>query len=125
MSVWDKVHALLRDHGAQIVRTKKHVVWRFPDGRIWVHASTPSDVKAGENNYRDLRRFLGLNGSTKTGDYGEAGRRPVKESARTGVRLSRSSITQRKKFLTNFEPANTMGSRTIQEQLRCKIQSTS
>lgn len=51
----------LKAHGAEVVRQKKHVVWRFPDGRTLVHASTPSDSAcAWKNNWTDLRKMLGL-----------------------------------------------------------------
>lgn len=40
----DQIEDLLRSHGAVKERTKKHKVWRFPDGRMWVVAGTPQRV---------------------------------------------------------------------------------
>ena len=55
-----QVEELLKQHGAKLVRHKKHQVWRFPDGRVYVMSSTPSDYRAEDNNLRDLRRMLGI-----------------------------------------------------------------
>lgn len=54
----DKIHELLKTHGATLERTKKHKVWRFPDGRIWVVAGTPRSSQSHRNNYHDLCDFL-------------------------------------------------------------------
>lgn len=50
----------LKAHGAVLVRHKKHMVYRFPDGRTWTHASTPSCPHSMQNNFSDLRRMLGI-----------------------------------------------------------------
>jgi hypothetical protein len=56
----DKIESLLKQHGAKLERTKKHKVWRFPDGRIWVVAGSPRSSQSFRNNYHDLCRFLGV-----------------------------------------------------------------
>lgn len=55
-----EVDRILRERGAVLSRQRKHEVWRFPDGKTFVRASTPSDWRADLNNLRDLRRVLGL-----------------------------------------------------------------
>lgn len=56
----DKIESILKSRGAKLVRTKKHKVWRFPDGRIWVVSGTSSDERSYRNNYHDLCNFLGI-----------------------------------------------------------------
>lgn len=58
--VQNEIDALLKEHGAVLDRTKKHRVWKLPDGRIWVQGSTPSDVRAARNNLAQLRKMLGV-----------------------------------------------------------------
>lgn len=60
MTVSDEIQHLLKTHGAVLERKNKHPVWRFPDGRIFVHSSTPSDVRAERNNLSNLRKLLGV-----------------------------------------------------------------
>lgn len=57
---------LLREHRATLVRTKRHLVYKFPDGKTFVQACTPSDVHALDNQLRDLKRLLGINGDRGT-----------------------------------------------------------
>jgi len=57
----EKVVDALKSKGAALERAKKHAIWRFPDGTIWVTPQTPSDVRAWQNNWTDLRTRLGLN----------------------------------------------------------------
>lgn len=52
--------ALLKEHGAVLERSKKHRVYRFPDGKIFVMGSTWSDRFSEENNYRDLLKLLNI-----------------------------------------------------------------
>jgi predicted RNA binding protein YcfA (HicA-like mRNA interferase family) len=51
---------LLRNAGAMLAREKRHLIFRFPDGRIWVVPKTPSDAHAWRNNLSGLRRRLNL-----------------------------------------------------------------
>lgn len=67
---------LLNAAGAVLERTKKHRIWRFPDGRIHVMPSTPSCSHAWKNQLSDLKKFLGL-APTDRGKPGE--RRPRRE----------------------------------------------
>ncbi len=50
--------AQLKRAGAVLVRAKNHQVWRLPNGRRFVIAQTPSDVRAVKNQAAVLRRLL-------------------------------------------------------------------
>jgi hypothetical protein len=54
------VEELLSQHGGKLVRQKKHHVWKLPDGRIFVMAATPGDIRAERNNMANLYNFLGV-----------------------------------------------------------------
>ena len=41
-------------------RSRKHQVWKHPDGRSFTMSSTPSDSQAVHQQIRSLRKFLGL-----------------------------------------------------------------
>lgn len=64
-----EVSRLLKEHRAVLVRTKRHQVYRFPNGRVFTMASTPSDFRAAANQLTDLRRTLGID--TERGLPGE------------------------------------------------------
>lgn len=52
-----KLEALLREHGFELIRHKKHRV--FSNGQVnFVMASTPSDARAEKNHIRNLKRAL-------------------------------------------------------------------
>ena len=54
------VEKLLRHAGFELRRTKKHQVYRRPDGKTFVRASTPSDVRGERNNFADLCHVIGI-----------------------------------------------------------------
>ncbi len=60
MTVQEEIDDLLKAHGAVLDRTKKHHVWKFPDGRTFVAASSASDVRAERNQLATLRQMLGV-----------------------------------------------------------------
>lgn len=61
LSVHEKqIEDLLREHHAELVQEHPHRKYRFPDGRKFVMAFTPSDHRAVKNALRSLRNFLGL-----------------------------------------------------------------
>ncbi len=53
---------MLFDYCFDLVRQKKHRVYRNPDGLTFVTASTPSDVRAAQNTLSDFKRYLRQNG---------------------------------------------------------------
>lgn len=65
MDAIDEIHELLKSNGAVLERTKKHHIWRFPDGRIWVLPGSPRSSQSYTNNLCDLRTFLGVKKAKK------------------------------------------------------------
>lgn len=55
-----EVATLLEQSGAVLVRSKKHLIWRLPNGNTFTQASTPSDHMAAANQLSDLRHALGI-----------------------------------------------------------------
>lgn len=51
---YEEVMRLLKEHGAVLERTKKHAVWRFPDGRSFALPTSPSRSSSWDNNLHDL-----------------------------------------------------------------------
>jgi hypothetical protein len=66
IEIQKQVEKTLTDHGAVLVRQKKHKVWKFPDGRIFTTASTPSDHRAWMNILSDLNKVLQKQRARKT-----------------------------------------------------------
>lgn len=63
-----EIESILKEHGAVLHRRKKHLVWRFPDGKIFIQASTASDERSIANNLGDLKKLLGLQSEHKEGE---------------------------------------------------------
>jgi hypothetical protein len=61
----EQVNALIREHNGVLKRNKKHEVWKFPGGQVFVRSKTPSDNRADANNFADLRKLLGLEREAK------------------------------------------------------------
>lgn len=55
-----EIDRILAEHGAVLQRHKKHLVWRFKDGKTFVQSSTPSDSFSVSNNLADLKRLLSI-----------------------------------------------------------------
>lgn len=62
MSDWRKrlVLRIIHENGGRLVRQKRHLVFRFPDGRKFVVPKTPSDLRAWRNSLSILMRLLGV-----------------------------------------------------------------
>ena len=60
MAAYDDLMALLEEHGMVLDRSRKHQVWKHPDGRSFTMSSTPSDTHAVHQQIRSLRKFLGI-----------------------------------------------------------------
>lgn len=97
---YEEVMRLLKEHGAVLERTKKHAVWRFPDGRSFALPTSPSRSSSWDNNLHDLRKLLGVNG--ERGAIG--GRRPRKVRRKVTVK-------------TSIEPQNNIQLRDLKSQL--------
>lgn len=51
---------IFRQHGFDLVRQKKHRVYKHPDGRTFVTSSTPSDWRTEKNVLGDFSNLTGL-----------------------------------------------------------------
>lgn len=60
MGAAQQVEDLLRESGAVLLRDRKHLVYRLPNGQKFTRSKTPSDRRAAHNDLSDLRRALGL-----------------------------------------------------------------
>lgn len=54
----NKVTATLQSHQAEVVRRTKHIIWKLPNGRIFVQPGTPSDWRAEKNQLSVIRRLV-------------------------------------------------------------------
>lgn len=54
----DEADRLLRAGGATLIRSKRHEVWRLPNGEIFVRPQTPSCARGTINSLVRLRRLL-------------------------------------------------------------------
>ena len=96
-----EVRRLLSEFRANLVRSRKHEVWKLPNGHTYVRASTPSDFRAADNQLTDLRRQLGI-ADPKRGKTGE--RREHKHGGRDAK-------------IPQIQNEGGRGSSTLQEQL--------
>lgn len=76
----------LEQHGATLVRQKRHNIWRFPDGRIFVQSQTPSDERTAKQQWMTLQKLLNL-GDPRRGEEGERRSRPVAQKKDTIERI--------------------------------------
>lgn len=59
MNPQDQLMKLLREHSFDLIRQRKHKIYRNPAGQQFVMASTPSDRRAPYNALSTLKRMLG------------------------------------------------------------------
>lgn len=57
---YDRLSAALHAVGATLKREKKHLVYELPNGRVFVAAKSPSDVRAEDNALSDLSAVAGV-----------------------------------------------------------------
>ncbi len=69
---------LIAEHRGVLVRSKKHRIYRFPNGVVFTVASTPRCPRAYANAITELKRLLGLNDP----DRGQPGNRRDRKSKR-------------------------------------------
>lgn len=60
-----QILAMLDEHGAVLVRSTRHAVWRLPSGAQFVFSNTPSEYRTERNTLSNLRHVLGLVGGPK------------------------------------------------------------
>jgi hypothetical protein len=54
------IELLIQEHLGKLVRSKRHLVYRFPNGKCFTLSKSPSDWLAERNNLTKLNRFLGI-----------------------------------------------------------------
>jgi hypothetical protein len=87
MSVYRKrITALLREHGAKLIRQSKHKVYRLPNGRNYVESSTPG-APSDLNQLSDLRKALEL--PNTRGQEGERREKRKKQGRSEPVKFER------------------------------------
>ena len=72
----NKVEELLKESGAILVRSKKHQIWKLPNGKTFVRAKTSSCKFEEKKSYNELRNLLGLVDENR----GQAGERRAKKN---------------------------------------------
>jgi predicted RNA binding protein YcfA (HicA-like mRNA interferase family) len=63
MNPQDQLIKLLRENSFNLVRQRKHKIYRNPEGRMFVISSTPSDRQAPQNALSTLKRVLRQGGA--------------------------------------------------------------
>ena len=90
--VESQVLDILSENGFELVRERKHRVFKNPGGKIWVLPKTASDTRALNNNLADLKRFLSQD--AEVGGVRETPGIPAQESIRGQHRLQRQLVPE-------------------------------
>ena len=98
-----RIQELLDSHGMVLVRTKKHKVYRHPDGWTFVMASTSVSMDGIQNALKILERRLGLRVRNK-----ELDPRPRRKY----------QPKQRQVQKLRFEPLTSTAPRTLRSELQ-------
>lgn len=84
-----EVIRLLKEHGGKLERTKKHQIWKLPDGRSYAMPSSPSCSFAWKNSLADVKTFLKLHEL----DRGKPGARRPKKAKKKHQKLNLEVVT--------------------------------
>ncbi|MGA8489392.1 MAG: hypothetical protein WB711_03155 [Terriglobales bacterium] len=98
MNPQDQLMELLEQHKFDLVRQRKHRIYRNPDGLVFVTASTPSDRRSPHNALADLRRILRRTGPVPTP--------PVIQSAPASVALDFRPTPQSEPVVVESAPGS-------------------
>lgn len=73
-----EVARIIKEHGGVLTRTKKHKIFKFPNGETFTQSSTPGSDTSWANHLCDLRKTLGIADPDrgKPGDRRERKNRP-------------------------------------------------
>lgn len=66
-----EIDRLLKEHGAELKRDKRHLIYKLPNGKTFTRSSTPSDRQTPKAELSDLKMALGLTGADGRGTPGE------------------------------------------------------
>jgi hypothetical protein len=98
MSAQDEVERLLKAHGAVLVRSKNHLIYKFSDGKIFTVPATPSDYRAWANALHTLRDLLGVKREVKKNP-----KRKCKKGVGKPLYRAEPPVVRRKNPLEGFE----------------------
>jgi hypothetical protein len=98
MSAEDEVERLLKSNGAVLVRSKNHLIYRFPDGKLFTTPKTPSDYRTWANQLHELRELLGIKR-----DVHKNPNRKQKRGTGKPLYQAEPSVRQRRNPLEGFE----------------------
>lgn len=120
-----EIESILKEHGAVLHRRKKHLVWRFPDGRIFIQAATASDERSVANNLGDLKKLLGLQSEHKEGVRRVKTRtagRSEQSFTRHSSRTPNTSLADQLKVVGAVERAHQERIDTLERQLELALE---
>lgn len=60
MDAKEEIFRILRKHQALLVRSKKHHLYKLPNGKIFVTGITPTDERGWRNRLAQLRKLLSI-----------------------------------------------------------------
>jgi hypothetical protein len=60
MDAKSEIFRILKEHRAQLVRSKKHHVYKLPNGKTFVTGITPTDERGWRNRLAQLRKLLSI-----------------------------------------------------------------
>jgi hypothetical protein len=106
MDAKEEIFRILREHRTQLIRHKKHQVYRLLNGKIFVIGTTRTDIRGWRNRLAQLRRLQSITSSKN-------GAAPTKKKLAT---LSWRSVPE-KVFLANATE-NLPALRSLAEQLK-------
>ena len=77
MDAREEINRLLKEHGAVLLREKKHLVYKLSNGKQFTMAKTPRSDGSWFNHLADLRRALGISGGpSRIGERREKRHKP-------------------------------------------------
>lgn len=61
-----QLETMLEEHGFELVRQNTHLVYKNPEGKVFVTSKTPSDFRAALNNVSYLKKVLATKSQSKS-----------------------------------------------------------
>ena len=115
-----EIYAILAAAGAELVRRRKHQIYRLPDGRVWTVPSSPSCHRWAENNLHELRKMVGPLPILPKPDAGKPRERKLRKPGRTAADKLNIGVAAEVRRLTMAEQLQASGA--VEMALRLDIQ---
>lgn len=83
MAAREEINKILKENNAQLLRQKKHLVYKLPNGKQFTMSKTPRTEGSWDAHLADLKRGLGIksvkrtNGKVKYSKNGKAPSQPI------------------------------------------------